>query len=159
MGQASQAWQIIEALVQAAGLELFDLELPGGGRGALRVFIRRPDRSPVTHDDCAAVSERVLDSVGLESEVPGDWSLEVSSPGVNRRLRFPFHYQGAVGERVKVVLSTALPESGGKKSVITGRLKSFDGTALEVEDEELKKTVSFLLTSVSKARVDYLFAE
>ena len=96
----SNLWAKIEGVVEAQGLTLFDIDEPkGSADGVLRVYISDPNRSGkgVGFEDCTRVCKILLDLDEQESFVPDGCSLEVSSPGVNRRLRWPSHFQGAIG--------------------------------------------------------------
>jgi ribosome maturation factor RimP len=81
--------------------------------------------------------------------------LEVSSPGVNRTLRLPVHFSGAVGERVRLKFRNAQ----SSYQVVTGQLRAVTDGILEVEVEEkkLKETLSIPLAEVKEARVDFKF--
>lgn len=159
-------WNRISELVLEQGLELFDLELPSSARGVLRVYISRRagEQSGVNIDDCAAVSKRITNLEDVDSLIPDGWVIEVSSPGINRRLSRPEHFAGAVGERVKLTVSSYERESGtesgarpAKKSTLRGKLVSFDGDRLELQEESLKENVTVLLPNVQDARVDFQF--
>jgi len=158
-------WGVIEPIVREAGLELFDLEAPPSGRGTLRVFIWRPqaDKSHlkgVGIEDCVRISKRITNLENVDEVLPGDWLIEVSSPGVNRKLSRPEHFVGAVGERVKLTVAAA----GGRNEVLKGVMRGFDGTAVEIDVEPeqpkaptIRRAVS--LGEIIQARVDFLFSE
>lgn len=95
---------IADGVARGAGVEICDVELLGGGRHrVLRVYIERD--AGVTLTDCEAVSaglEAILDEQDL---IPGgQYTLEVSSPGVERKLTRPRDFEKSVGKKVKVVL-------------------------------------------------------
>ena len=81
--------------------------------------------------------------------------LEVSSPGVNRRLRLPQHFPGAVGERVRVKFRS----EGNVYRVVTGVLFAVDGDVLFVNDEQSKQKepIRVSLSDIKEARVDFKF--
>ena len=112
--------EIAERVAQSSGLELVDLELQGGGKGRmLRVYIDKP--GGVTHEDCANFSREVSTIFDVEDAVPGSsYLLEVSSPGLDRKLLKPADYERFVGSLVK--LSTREPVSGNQH--FEGRLKA-----------------------------------
>src|SRR5438270_7002816 len=89
----------------ATGLELqiFELEMRGAGKGrTLRITIDKPEG--VTHEDCANVSREVSAILDVEDAVPGaSYTLEVSSPGLDRKLLKPDDYVRFAGNRVKVM--------------------------------------------------------
>ncbi|MCB0333007.1 MAG: hypothetical protein KDD55_05875, partial [Bdellovibrionales bacterium] len=100
----SELWQLVEPLVQEVGLSLFDIDLPSGRGGILRITVAAQEASSegVSIDDCAKVSKKISALDRFEEVIPPRVTLEVSSPGVNRRLRRPEHFQGAIGEHVKL---------------------------------------------------------
>jgi ribosome maturation factor RimP len=149
----AQIWEFIEPIVSAAGCQLFDLDAPGGPSGVLRIFIWKGQGAPVLLDDCASVSKRLEDLPELDEMIPGSYVLEVSSPGVNRKLTRPEHFSGAVGERIKLVTE----EDGRKGRSLRGKLTKCEGGMLEVQDEESKGAVQVNLSQVKRAQVDFQF--
>ena len=88
-----------EPLLAQLGYELVDLDYAAGRRHALvRVFIDRPQGVGV--DDCERVSHELAALLDVEDPVPIAYTLEVSSPGLDRVLRTPAHFQRFVGERI-----------------------------------------------------------
>lgn len=126
---------LVEPLVAAEGYELVDAEyVMARGRPILRLYIDTvppgtPERG-VTVDDCQHVSRLVSDVLDVEDVVPGEYNLEVSSPGLFRPLTKPEHYARAVGERIKVKTYEKIE---GRKT-FTGRLQAR-------EDEHVVVTV------------------
>lgn len=113
--------QIAMRVTASDGLELVDVELRGAGKGRmLRITIDKP--GGVTHEDCAAVSREVGTILDVEDAVPGSsYILEVSSPGLDRRLVRPADYERFVGDRIKLI--THEPIEGNR--YFEGRLESF----------------------------------
>jgi ribosome maturation factor RimP len=105
----------------SAGLEVVELELRGGGKSRmLRVFLDKP--GGVTHEDCANFSREFGTILDVEDAVPGGaYVLEVSSPGLDRKLTRPADYERFTGHRVK--LMTREPVNGNRH--FEGRLESF----------------------------------
>lgn len=119
---------LLEPELQAIGYELVELEYKGRGKaGLVRLYIDKPDG--VGLDDCERVSRRVSALLDVEDPVPGQYDLEVSSPGLDRPLRTPEHYRRYVGEKVKV--QTVRPLDGRRR--FKGPLVAFDGARLTVE--------------------------
>ncbi|ACX52759.1 protein of unknown function DUF150 [Ammonifex degensii KC4] len=126
--------RLAEPLAERLGLELVDVEYKKeGGRWVLRVFIDKP--SGVTLDDCEALSEALGEALDVEDPIPHSYSLEVSSPGVERPLKKPAHFQRFVGREVRV--STLAPVEGQRR--FTGVLLAADeeGIRLETDGKEL----------------------
>ncbi len=96
--------EIAERVATSEGLEVVDVQLLGGGRSRmLRIFIDKP--AGVTHQDCELVSQQVGTILDVEDVVPGGrYTLEVSSPGVERKLRTPREFERFVGQKVKIAL-------------------------------------------------------
>jgi len=157
-----EMWSRIEELAKERELQIFDIEVPKNEAGFLRIYIERTlpvselddsGNSGVNVGDCTWLSKRILDREDVEEILPGETRLEVSSPGVNRKLTRPEHFMGAIGERVKI--STFGKQSDEK--FYAGILHGFDGKNLEVIKENEKSAVSISLEDVKKARVDYVF--
>ena len=83
--------KLLEPSVQALGYELVDLDARVVGRGLLRVYIDHKDG--ITLSDCERVSRQLSAYLDVEDPLPGQYTLEVSSPGLDRRLRTLDHFQ------------------------------------------------------------------
>jgi ribosome maturation factor RimP len=158
---AERAARVAEPLVQAEGLELVDVEYvrePGGW--ILRLFIDRPGRDPLSREggvgleDCTRVSHAVETALDVEDVVDHAYSLEVSSPGVNRPLRKPVHFQRVLGKRIKVKTYGPLGVPGRKS--FTGTLENVadDGVTVHVEGGPAF-TIPF--RDIAKAHLDFDF--
>jgi ribosome maturation factor RimP len=125
---------LLEPAVAAMGFELADLDAHFGRRGLLRLYIDRP--GGVTLDDCQRVSEQIGALLDVEDPLPGRYVLEVSSPGFDRRLRTPAHFERFGGERVRIELKDPLD---GRRNFL-GRLAGVEGAVVVLEVEgELKR--------------------
>jgi len=100
--------RLLEAPLAALGYELVDLDLRMGRNGLLRLYIDR--EGGVTLDDCEHVSRQISAFLDVEDPMPGRYVLEVSSPGIERRLRTVEHFRRFVNEEVKIQL--ARPQDG-----------------------------------------------
>lgn len=94
--------EIIERVTAREGFELVHAELSGGRSKFLRIFIDKP--GGVTIDDCAKVSDRVGLILDVEDLIPGQYTLEVASPGLDRGLYKAADYERFAGRRVHVRL-------------------------------------------------------
>ena len=134
--------RLLEPPIEALGFELLELEFAQAGRGAtLRIYIDRiaggdrvadpdsPSQGGISVDDCAAVSHAVSQILDAEDPIKGHYTLEVSSPGLDRVLRKRTHFERFVGERVFVELK--LPIEGRRR--FAGTLKSVLGEAIVME--------------------------
>lgn len=106
--------------MEALGYELVDLDVRAGRHGLLRVYIDRgaDDEQGVTLGDCEWVSGQLGALLDVEDPLPGSYDLEVSSPGVDRRLRTLEHFERFAGQQVRVELRR--PREGRKR--LRGRL-------------------------------------
>jgi ribosome maturation factor RimP len=125
---------LVRPVVEAAGLELWEVSFGlQGGRRILRVMVDRAEKDGgVDLDTIAATSQRLsrrLDLEGFEQDRP--YELEVSSPGLERALREPRHFERSVGQQVKV--KTVEPVDG--RRVHEGALVSADAEAIVVASE------------------------
>jgi ribosome maturation factor RimP len=114
--QKERLIQLLEPPLQALGYELVDLEARVGRNGLLRVYIDRT--SGVDINDCERVSRQLGAFLDVEEPLPGSYTLEVSSPGLDRPLRTATHFERFVDHRAKVRLARPLD---GRKN-FAGRL-------------------------------------
>ena len=138
--------KLLEPTVDHLGYELTDLELKLGGRdGLVRLFIDAQDGIGV--EDCETVSRQVSAILDVEDPIPGNYTLEVSSPGLDRTLTKPAHFQRFMGEDVRVKLRFPLD----------GR-RNFRGALAAVDDENIEVVVdgqshSLPLSTIESARL------
>jgi ribosome maturation factor RimP len=136
----------LEPVLKDVGYELVDIEfVPGKGGGTLRIYIDSPEGIDV--DDCADASHAISELLDVEDPFPGAYSLEVSSPGLDRVLRTPEHFARFVDNRVKVEL--VVPRDGRKR--YTGMLRKADGETIELDVDNF--SVSIKLAEIGKARL------
>ncbi len=116
-----QIHAIVERVAASSGLEVVELELCGGGKSRrLRIFIDKP--AGITHEDCANLSREVSTIFDVEDAMPGGpYVLEVSSPGLDRKLSRAADFERFQGSRVK--LTTKEPVHGNRH--FEGRLETF----------------------------------
>ena len=124
-----------ERVAASTGLEIVEVELRGGGKARmLRIFIDKP--GGVTHEDCANLSREVGTILDVEDVIPGaSYLLEVSSPGLDRKLIRPADYERFTGSRVK--LTTRQPVNGSNH--FEGRLESFQQGRLTLDMNAARK--------------------
>lgn len=130
---AERVWQIAEPLATQEGLEIVDVEFRRESRGmVLRVYLDRAGGGGVSLDDLARVSRQLGDLLDVHDAVPGSYNLEMSSPGINRRLRCPEHFRRYLGRKVRV--RTIAPLDGRRGFV--GVLQSVEVDGIVVVDEQ-----------------------
>ncbi len=159
----------VEQIAQRENCFLYDLELSGKGQGrTLRVFIDKEGAEGVSIDDCSRVS-RGLDLVlDVEDLVDGGaYQLEVSSPGLERRLNEPWHYSKVIGQTINIQLNAGLGEivegrsaKEEKRKKLVAKLKQAGETEIEVvmdgsdpEGETLKIPYQY----IHRAKVVFVF--
>ena len=120
--------KLLGPTVERLGYELADLEVRLGSKGGLvRLFIDKPEG--IDLDDCEQVSQAVSALLDVEDPVPGNYNLEVSSPGLDRKLTKVEHFQRFEGETVKVQMR--FPIEGRRR--FRGTLVSSDNENIVVE--------------------------
>jgi len=130
-----QIHAIVERVAASSGLEAVELDLCGGGKSRrLRIFIDKPEG--ITHEDCASLSREVSTIFDVEDAMPGGaYTLEVSSPGLDRKLSRPADFERFQGSRVK--LTTKEPVQGNRH--FEGRLEQFAAGRLTLNLAEARK--------------------
>jgi ribosome maturation factor RimP len=129
---AERVWALAEALAQQEGLEIVDTEFRREGRGhVLRIYLDRAGGfeaagAGVTLDELTGFSRQLGDVLEVHQAVTGAYTLETSSPGINRRLRVPTHFARYLGRRVRV--RTSEPHAGRRM---------FVGVLREVRDDAI----------------------
>ncbi len=118
---------ILEPSVEALGYELLHLEFTGPGQSSLRLYIDAP--GGIELDDCEMVSRQVSLVLDVEDPIQHAYTLEVSSPGLDRPLVKPAHFQRYAGERVRILMQTHIL---GRRR-FSGELVAADETTAEVE--------------------------
>ena len=137
---------LIEPVLAQLGYELVELEYAAGRTSAVvRIFIDQP--AGISVDDCERVSRDVAALLDVDDPIPTAYTLEVSSPGFDRVLRTPGHFERFVGERIFVELQA--PRAGRKR--YTGILKTVSAAGIEVEVD--KQTVDVPFGEIAKARL------
>jgi ribosome maturation factor RimP len=136
--------QIAERVASSSGLEVVDVEIAGAGKHRmLRVFIDRPGAAPtagrpdgVTHEDCSQFSREFGTIVDVEDVLPGgSYVLEVSSPGLDRKLTKASDFERFRGQRVK--LTTREPVNNNRH--FEGKLESFENAKLLLDLSAARK--------------------
>jgi len=132
------------------GIEIVDVELLGAGRGRmLRIFIDRPNG--VTHGDCEFISEQVGTILDVEDVIPGDsYTLEVSSPGLERKLSKPKDFERFVGQKARIVLREPVENQRRWQGTLAG----FSDGMVALEPT-VGRVIRFPLAQVEKANLKF----
>ncbi len=141
---------IAERVGASEGIEVVDVQLLGGGGSrVLRLFIDRPEG--VSHADCELMSQQVGTILDVEDIIPGGkYTLEVSSPGVERKLSRPRDFERFTGQKIKVTLKDPVEE----KTHWMGLLAGFAAGVITLEPAP-GKTIQFPLEQVEKANLKF----
>jgi ribosome maturation factor RimP len=147
---ASKIEEVAQRVAESEGLELVEVEVKGGGGHRLvRIAIDKP--AGVTHADCENVSQQVGTILDVEDLMPGGrYTLEVSSPGVERKLHKPQDYQRFQGKKASITL----------RQPVEGQ-KHWDGTLAGYQDGVVTlqisaaKVITFSFDQVLKAHLKF----
>jgi ribosome maturation factor RimP len=150
----ARAQQALEPIVAGEGLELLEVEFLREREGwVLRLFIDKPG-GRVGLDECTQVSRAVDTVLDVEDFIPNEYHLEVSSPGLNRPLKKPVHYERVKGQKVKVKTFGPIGEPPRKN--FSGRLAEVtpEDVAVEVEGAG---TYRIPFKDIAKANLEFEF--
>lgn len=147
-----RVWQIAEPLVTEYGMEIVDIDYRREGRGSVLRFYLDREAGGVTVGELAAMSRRLGDVVEVHDVVPGRYLLEVSSPGVNRRLRQPAHFRRYLGKRVRV---RTVERSDGRRSFV-GALRAVEVGGIMISANEGDVFIAF--DNIAQANYEHDFA-
>jgi ribosome maturation factor RimP len=114
--------EILNPGAEALGLELVAVELSGGDTSIVRIYIDTPNG--ITVEDCTKASRQFSAILDVEDPISNQYTLEVSSPGMDRPLAKPLHFKAVVGQQVKIKMAT----------LVYGR-RRFTGELIEATEE------------------------
>jgi ribosome maturation factor RimP len=141
---------IIEPILEEMGFELIDIEyLSEHGRWILRLFLDK--EGGITLDDCAKASREIGDLIDIKDVISHEYVLEVSSPGLNRRLKRDKDFLQAIGQKIRVKM--AVPVEGRRN--FTGYLRDFKEGMLNLETAAT--LVLLPLKDIERANIVYEF--
>lgn len=148
----TRVWELAVPLVEVEGLEIVDIELRHeGGRGGrvLRLYLDREGGPTV--DDLTRVSRQLSELLDAHDAVDGAYTLEVSSPGINRPLKKPEHYARCVGKRIRVRTRELI---GGRRSFL-GTLEAVLEDKIELNQEGAQYEIPFTVIEKSNYEHDW----
>jgi ribosome maturation factor RimP len=156
---AERVLRLAEPVCLAAGYDLVDVRFtmePGGW--VLRVYLDKPDGiTQVDLDDCERMSRELSAVLDVEDPIPHAYSLEVSSPGLDRPLRTAAHFRRHVGAEVKISMAVPVPVPSGERRNFKGKLLGVEGDtevdAAAVVEIDGKDTFHLRLRDVEQARL------
>jgi ribosome maturation factor RimP len=141
----------IEKIVSSEGLELVNIEYRRQGRTyLLRVDIDKEGGVNLEH--CENIAHQVSTFLDVEDPIPGEYELQVSSPGLDRKFYRESDYEKFIGRLVRVKTSRAIRGL----HVIVGRLKQYDGREIVVTDAQVKKDPDYVipLADIKETRLE-----
>ena len=143
--------KLLSPAISALGLELIGVELAlSRGSGLVRVFVDAPGR-PVTIEDCEAASRELSAVLDVNDPISGRYTLEVSSPGIDRPLFTPEHFARHVGETVKIDLS--LPIENRRR--FQGAILKVEGEQITIDQDGTPVTIPHERISRARIKPDY----
>jgi ribosome maturation factor RimP len=152
--------EIAERVAASSGLEVVEIEFLGGGKARmLRVFLDKPAAGAdplagVTHEDCANFSREFGTILDVEDVMPGSYTLEVSSPGLDRKLIKAADFSRFTGSRLK--LTTRQPVDNNRH--FEGRLESFKDGRLTLDLSVASHKSRKKMGAVAGAKIEIEFA-
>jgi ribosome maturation factor RimP len=156
LDKAAEIERIVAPALEAMGYAPVRVRLSGGQRPVLQVMVERKDAAGITLDDCAEVSRALSALLDVEDPLPGSYSLEVSSPGIDRPLVKPQDFERFAGR--EAALEMRAPIAGRRR--FRGRLLGLAGDRVRIALEEGE--TSLPLDQIHKAKLvltDALIAE
>lgn len=147
---------IVQPILDSMQLELVDIEFVRLGReSALRLFIDKD--GGVTLDDCADVSRELSAILDVEEIISVNYTLEVSSPGLDRPLKKAQDYERYAGRLVKIRTYEPFPDdAGNKRKTFLGTLEGLAGGSVRITLKE-GQTASIPLERIAKANLEFEF--
>lgn len=149
MAEIQTLHSLLEPTVEGLGYELVGVELTGAkSNRTLRVYIDTP--AGIRLEDCEAVSHQLSALLDVEDPIPGAYSLEVSSPGLDRPIFKAADYERFSGERIKL----RLHELYQGRRRMTGTLLGLEDDSVRVKEESEGVEYSIPLALIDRARLD-----
>ncbi|RQW90216.1 MAG: ribosome maturation factor RimP [Geobacter sp.] len=145
---------VVLPLITSLGLELVEIEYkPEGRQMVLRIFIDK--EGGVMLDDCAAVSKELSALLDVEDIIPGRFSLEVSSPGLNRPLKTRADYDRYTGKLIKIkTFNPTADDAGNLRKTFLGKLVGVDGDLILLKLQE-GQSATIPYSAIAKANLEF----
>ncbi|RXK04236.1 ribosome maturation factor RimP [Halarcobacter bivalviorum] len=124
----------IEIAVQGCGAEVYDIvTVKENDTNIFRVYVT--SKEGINLDKCAEISRMISPILDLDEPMNGNYNLEVSSPGIERKLKNPRHYKASIGEKVKL--------KDFEKNTITGELIFADDSEVKIKTEHGEEIITY----------------
>ena len=152
-----RAEELLAPIVEQNEFELVDVEyVKEAGNWYLRGYIDKP--GGITVNDCETVSRAVNNILDDADPIDEPYMLEVSSPGIERQLRTPRHFEACIGEYITIKLFSAvegIPETAEKR--LTGKLKAFNSESKDITIECGGRDITIPWSSMSRTNIYFDF--
>lgn len=157
MQKQNPVYDLVAPIIESMGFDVVRVLLMGGQRQTLQIMIERKDGKNLVVDDCAAVSRAISDLLDEKDPIDGKYSLEVSSPGIDRPLTKPEHFARFVGYETKIETDESVE---GRKRFKGQIVALDDGKVIRFDMDGKEYKIPF--DAVAKAKLvlnDELWAE
>ena len=142
---AARITEIVERVAESEGVEIVDVQLLGAGKArVVRIFIDKPEG--ISHSDCERVSQQVGAVLDEEDVIPGEsYTLEVSSPGIERKLTRPRDFERFIGQQAKILLREPVENQRRWEGTLAGfsngvvSLQAAGGKLVEIPIAQVEK--------------------
>ncbi|WP_456464053.1 ribosome maturation factor RimP [Persephonella sp.] len=138
---------MLQPLIEERGLKLVDVEYITGGKPVLRIYVYNPEGTSI--EDCEWISRRIGALLDVEDIIPVSYILEVSSPGLDRKLKNKEEYEIFKGRDVKII--TKEPING--RNVFEGTLKGLEGENVLLQENG--ETIKIPLEKISRTNLEF----
>ena len=146
-GRAAELADMIEPALEGLGFRLVRVYVTGGPAATLQIMAERKDGQTMTVEDCADISRQISAVLDVEDPISSAYTLEVSSPGIDRPLTRPKDFQRFAGYEAR--LETRQPIDGRRK--FTGRILGIEGEVVKLKDEAGEVALPY--DAIQKARL------
>ena len=138
---------LIRGTLEGMGFELVRVRLAGGDHPLLQVMAERTDGAAMTVDDCAEISQNVSVLLDVDDPIAGAYTLEVSTPGIDRPLTRPQDFERYAGHLARIETREAIAGQRRFKGWLRGVAEGV--VSIDIEDQ----TVSFPFDAITKAQL------
>ena len=143
--------EMAQPVAEENGCYIYDVEYVKEGKSNfLRIFADK-ENDRISLDECEVISRRMSDLLDEKDPIQGEYMLEVSSPGIERRLRTPMHFEMYMGETVDIGLYKAI---NGNKT-ISGKLLAYEDEKITIENEDGNLTIMQSETTSVRLHFDF----
>jgi len=139
--------ELLIPILEEKKLKLVDIEFIKEGKPVLRIYIYNPEGTTI--ENCEFVSRRIGTILDVEDLIPYSYTLEVSSPGLDRKLKNKEEYEIFKGRDIKIFTSEPINE----KSFFKGKLLGLENEDVKIEEDN--KEIKIPLEKINKAQLDF----